>query len=138
MYLLRELNWRRYKDSVMDTSVKRRIAYIAGSLAKTHSNLGSIYDYQDSQHYSMSGQISLSNISVFDYSTSSHFSGNGSGGRFSLFDYSTNSHIDFNYKMGSFDGFDYHTNTHFNGSANANGGVDLFDYSTSKYYSYSV
>jgi len=122
----------------MDTETRRRVAYIAGRLARS-STASSIYDYQVSQHFPMSGDITQSNIAVFDYTSSSHMSASGTGnGRFSLFDYATSQHVDFNYKSGTFEGFDYATSTHFNGKASSNGDVNMYDYSTGQYYSYSM
>lgn len=122
----------------MDTQTRRRVAYIAGRLARS-STASSIYDYQASQHFPMSGEITPSNVSVFDYTTSSHMSGNSTGnGRFSIFDYANSKHLDLSYNSGTFEGFDYATSTHFNGKASSNGDVNVYDYGTGQYYSYSM
>jgi len=123
----------------MDTQTRRRIAYVAGRLAKLNTAAGSIYDFQSGQHYFISGDITHSNVAIFDYTTSSHMSGGGDGsGGYNLFDYSNSQYIDFKYKEGTFEGFDYASGSHFNGKASINGEVGIFDYSTGQYYSFTV
>lgn len=122
----------------MENAARRRIAYVVGSLAKSKSNVGAIYDYQDGTHYSMSGRVDNGSVSIFDYTTSSHLSGTGSNGRYNLYDYSLGAHISLEYRSGKFSGYDFGKSCHFNGSVDGRGAVSIYDYGTSQYYSYTL
>lgn len=119
----------------MKESTRARVAAVVGSAAQKKS-LGSIYDYSKSGYRNVSATVSDNGVAGYDYSTSSHFSGGGSG-TLDFYDYANAKHVQLKLDGNSFSGYDYDTQKHFSGTVNGNS-ISLYDYETSAYYNYSA
>lgn len=119
----------------MKDSTRARVAVIVGAVSKGKS-ISSIYDYSSGGHRNISVSIKGGKVSGYDYTTSSHFSGGGSG-NLNFFDYETSKHVQLKINGNNFDGYDYHSGNHFSGTVNS-GSVSLYDYETAQHYNYSV
>ena len=119
----------------MKESNRARVAAIIGAASK-RKNISSIYDYSSGSHRYTSVSINGGRIAGFDYTTSSHFSGGGSG-NLDFFDYETSNHVQLKMNENKFDGYDYHTGSHFTGTING-GSISLYDYETAQHYNYSI
>ena len=71
----------------MKDSMRARVAGIVGAVSKGQP-VSSIFDYSAGGYRNISVSINNGQVSGYDYSTSSHFSGGGSG-NFDFFDYET-------------------------------------------------
>ena len=119
----------------MKDSARARVAAIVGAASKG-KNISSVYDYSSGGHRNTSVSINGGQISGFDYTTSSHFSGGGSG-NLDFYDYETSKHVQLKMNGNNFDGYDYHSGRHFSGTVNS-GSVSLYDYETAQHHNYSV
>jgi hypothetical protein len=121
----------------MESDVRRVIAFIAG-LIVSGSNASSLYDYGAGQFAQYSGNVSSTNVAVYDFSSRCHVSGSRSGNKVSLYHFGVNGHIDLTVeKSGSFSGYNYLTSSHFSGSVSGKD-VSLYDYGTGTHYQYSL
>jgi hypothetical protein len=117
---------------VMKTHTRRAVAYIAGRMASGRRS-GSVYDYQEGRHVSMSGNLTNSRVSAYDYDQGCHISGSGT----SLYHYGNCAHLTLKLNASKFSGYDYDSNRHFSGSVRGRN-VSLYDYETGRHYSYSI
>lgn len=120
----------------MRSDVRACIAYVAIRIISGR-NASGVYDNSGAGYISISGQITATNVNVFDYSRGAHFGGSGSGGRFSLFDYGHSHHVDLKIKGDKYDGFDYGSSCHFSGTVNG-ASTSLYDYGSGSYHNYSL
>lgn len=70
----------------MKDRTRRAIAYIVGRLVSA-STISSVYEYASSKHFNFGGDISPTNISIYDYDQRYHISGSRGSGSYSLFHY---------------------------------------------------
>lgn len=75
----------------MKDSTRARVAAAVGAAA-LKKNVTSVYDYSASGHKNISASVSNGSLSGYDYSTSSHFSGGGSGS-LDFYDYHNSKHV---------------------------------------------
>jgi hypothetical protein len=120
---------------LMKDSTRARVAAIVGAVSRQKS-ISSIYDYSSGSHRNTSVSIKGGKISGYDYTTSSHFSGGGSGS-LDFYDYETSKHVQLKMNRNNFDGYDYHSGKHFSGTVNGSS-VSLYDYETAQHHNFSV
>ena len=63
----------------MKPNLRAGIAFIAGCLISKKQS-SSVYDYSQSKHISISGDVQLGNVNIYDYDQGCHISGNGNNG----------------------------------------------------------
>jgi hypothetical protein len=115
----------------MNANSRACIAYIAAGLC---GSLGtSVYDYSQSKHINISGNVESNNVGIYDCDRGCHISGTPN----SLYDYGNSAHIQLTMNGNQFSGYDYHTSSHFSGNVNGNS-ISIYDYETSSHYRYSV
>ena len=116
----------------MDANARACVAYVAG---RALSGKGSsyVYDYSQSRHIIIGGDVSGKNVSVYDYERSCHFSGTLP----SLYDYGRSAHVSLDIEGTQFSGYDYGSGHHFSGSVSG-GSITLYDYGESMHFSYSL
>jgi hypothetical protein len=114
------------------THTRHAVAYIAGRLVLGTTSTA-VYDYQEGRRISMSGNVTGSTISAYDYAQRCHIGGS----RTSLYHYGNRGHLTLQRNGAQFAGYDYDSKKHFNGSVNGKS-VSLYDYETSQYYNYSI
>lgn len=120
----------------MRSDVRACAAYVALRLISGRS-ASAVYDYSGSGYISIDGQITATNVDVYDYSRGAHFGGNGSGGRFSLYDYGYSHHVDLQINGNNYEGYDYGSSCHFSGTVNGTS-TSLYDYGSSGHFDYSL
>ena len=120
----------------MKEATRSKVASVIGAAFKK-KNISSVYDYSSGGYKNTSAKVENGKVSGYDYSTSSHFSGGGSGGKLDFYDYETSSHVQLKLEGKKFSGYDYHTNKHFSGTISGNS-ISLYDYESNQYYNYSV
>ncbi len=120
----------------MKPHTRRSIAYIVGRLISGKST-SYIYDYLESKYFCFGGNVSMGDVSIYDYELRRHISGNGSNGSFSLYHYGNNRHIQLTLDGAHFNGYDYDVGKHFSGNVSENS-ISLYDYEHSKYFNYSI
>jgi len=121
----------------MNGSTRRAVAYIAGRLIR-EIPVSTVYDYDKGQYFSLAGDVSKRQVSVFDYDGGFHVGGSSGDGRsFSLYDYGHSSYISLEIHGNQFRGYDYASGAHFSGRVDTKA-VSLYDYGKSKYFNYSV
>lgn len=120
----------------MRSDVRACTAYVAMRLISGRS-ASAVYDYSGSGYVSIDGQITATNVDVYDHSRGAHFGGNGSGGRFSLYDYGNSSHVDLQINGNNYEGYDYGSSCHFSGTVSGTS-TSLYDYGSSGYFDYSL
>jgi len=120
----------------MKDTARRSIAYIVGSLISGQS-ASAIYDFTSSKYTNFSGNISNTDISVFDYDLNCYVCGFGINGSFSLYHYGNGNHISMEMDASSFQGYDYDSGAHFSGSVTGNT-ITIYDYGTAKNYTYQL
>jgi hypothetical protein len=112
------------------------IAYVA-AVAATGRSATAVYDYAASKYISISGDVSTSEVSVYDHERGCHFKGQGRAGSYQLYDYGRSGYVKLDINGSEFSGYDYGSSTHFRGSTNG-GGVQFYDYGASEYFNYKV
>lgn len=115
----------------MNSNTRSCIAFIAACLSG--ANGSSIYDYSQSKHISISGNVDKNNVNIYDYERGCHVTGVPGN----LYDYGNGAHVQLNMNGSQFSGFDYHTSSHFSGSINGNS-VSFYDHETSSHYNYGI
>jgi hypothetical protein len=116
----------------MQTHTRRAVAYIAGRMASGRTS-SSDYDYQESRHVNMSGNLTDTSISAYDYDQRCHITGSST----SLYHYGNRAHLTVALNAARFSGYDYHSRAHFSGNVNGRN-VSLYDYETGRYYNFSI
>ena len=115
----------------MKPNTRACIAYITASLHG--ANGSSVYDYSQSKHINISGDVGDQNVNVYDHDRGCHVSGSPDN----LYDYGNSAHIQLNVDGSQFSGYDYHTSSHYSGDVNGSS-VSIYDHETSTHYNYSV
>jgi len=118
----------------MKEYTRRAIAYIAGRLI-SGSDVLAVYDYSVTKHFNFNGDISLIEVSVYDYEQKCYISGSGISRSYSLYHYGNQKYIDLNISDSGFDGYDYDSSKYFSGNVDGNS-ISLYDYEFSKYFNY--
>jgi hypothetical protein len=118
----------------MTPSARARVAAVIGA-AFHAKRVSSVYDYSMGGHRSMTAEVRAGTVAGYDYSTSTHFSGSGTG--LDFYDYETSTHVQLKLEGTQFSGYDYHSGRHFSGSINGSP-VSLYDYETSQHNNYTV
>ena len=108
------------------------IALIAVGLI-SGKKASSVYDYTQSKHISISGNVDVNSVNIYDYDRRCHVSGNPGN----LYDYGNSAHIQLKISGNQFSGYDYHSSSHFSGSVNG-GSVTIYDHETSSHHNFSV
>lgn len=119
-------------------NIEQRAAIAAIIIAlKFSSSVHSVYSYELSRHYTMSGNVNGNAINAFDHERSCHVSGHAtSDGTFSLFDYGVSAHITLKTNGTKFSGYDYGSGYHFSGTLRSKA-ISLYDYQTGAHYDFS-
>src|SRR5437899_7397265 len=99
----------------MKPHVRKAVAFIAAKAA-SGSGRSTIYDYDQSAHFHLSGTVVESRVTVFDHERGCRITGTLP----SLFHHGDGHHIQLNLEDGKFRGFDYGSGEHFSGSINGN------------------
>lgn len=81
----------------MNKDTRAAAAYIVLRLA-TNSREGSIYDYGERKHINIDGDVSPTNINVYDYNARCYVSGDGINGKYNLYHYGNKKHLKLNIK----------------------------------------
>jgi len=117
---------------------RRAVAYIVGRLV-TDTHSGTVYDYSAKAYFSFSGEVSPSQIAVYDSMVRCGINGaEGNGGgiiplgkpslrEFFLYHYGNAKHLSVEITGGRFQGYDYDSGRHYSGFVNGNL-ITLFDY----------
>jgi hypothetical protein len=121
-----------YMEEIINTHTRRAVAYIAGRLVSGKKG-SSIYDYGERRHVNMSGNLTGSSISAYDYDQRCYISGS----RTSLYHYGNGAHLTLVLNAAAFSGYDYDSKKHFSGNVSGKT-VSLYDYQTATHYSYSI
>jgi hypothetical protein len=96
------------------------------------NNPSSIYDYFQSKHVNIRGNVNSNNISIYDHDRGCHVSGNISG----LYDYGNKAHINLQLNCSQFQVYDYDSKKHYLWNVNGRS-ISIYDYEYSKHYNYS-
>lgn len=120
----------------MQNHTRRAIAYITGRLVSGELS-ATVYDYTAFTYFSFGGDVSLSNIAIFDYDKKCQVSGLGSLDSINLYHFGNKNHIFLNIEETHFNGFDYDTNSHFSGDVMGRS-ITIFDYELNTYFNYSI
>ena len=123
----------------MKHKVRVGVAYIVGCLLGDSNTPSSVYDYDNGKYTSISGDVSSSEVNVYDYGMSCYITGNGQNSEYSIYHYGTGKYINLsiNKSQGTFNGYDYDSGKHFNGDVK-NNSISIYDYDTSKYYRFTI
>jgi hypothetical protein len=116
----------------MDPNTRACVAYVAARLLSGRKS-SSIYDYSQSRHISIDGDVTQRNVGVYDYDRGCHFSGQPP----SFYDYGRGAHVTLDVKGKNFSGYDYGDGHHFSGSVSGTS-VTLYDYGESSHFNYSI
>jgi len=116
----------------MNDSTRACIALVAVGLI-SGKKASSVYDYTQSKHISISGNVDGNSVSIYDYDRGCHVSGNPSN----LYDYGNNAHIQLRINGNQISGYDYASGSHFSGSVHG-GSVTIYDYETSAHHNYGA
>lgn len=117
----------------MHPNTRALIAVTAARLVAGGGNAGAVYDFSQSRHIQVSGSVSNSSVSLYDYDRGCHFSGSAT----SLYDYGRSCHVSLQVNGSSFSGYDFGDGQHFNGTVSGNS-VSLYDFGESSHFNYSV
>lgn len=120
----------------MNPNTRACIAAVAGRLISGSAST-SVYDYAQSRHIIINGNISEAEIRLYDCDRQCYFSGSGSGGTYTLYDHGAQAHVSLQIAEDQFRGYDYATKRHFSGTVNGNS-VLLYDYGEAKQFNYRV
>ena len=115
----------------MNSNTRACIAYIVASL--NGANGSSVYDYSQSKHIIISGNVDENSANIYDHDRGCHVSGTPSN----IYDHGNSAHIQLNMNGPQFSGYDHHTGSHFSGNVNGNY-VSIYDHETSSHYNYSI
>ena len=127
--------FRRYTSlgGMMHSNTRALVAAAAARIIGGGGNVGAIYDFSRSRHIQLSGTVSDSNVSLYDYDRGCHFSGPGG----SFYDYGRGCHVSLQVNGNSFSGYDFGDGQHFSGTVNGSS-VSVYDYGESSHFNYSV
>jgi hypothetical protein len=120
----------------MNPNTRACVAAAAGRLISGSAST-SVYDYSQSRHIIINGNISEGKIRLYDNDRQCHFTGSGSGGVYSLYDHGARAQVSLQIAEDQFRGYDYATKRHFSGTVNGNS-VSLYDYGEAKQFKYRV
>ena len=116
----------------MKHHTRRAIAFIAGNFHSKNTS-GHVYDFAFSKHFAFSGEVSKSNIALYDHTEGVHIGGSLPG----VYHHGNGSHITININKTDFNGYEHDTGTHFSGTINGNS-INIYDHQESKHFNYSV
>jgi hypothetical protein len=116
----------------VNAHTRRAVAYIAGRRAGGRQS-SAVYDYAAARYFSMSGDVSGDNASIYDYEQSCYVTGAGD----SLYHYGNSAHLMLQISGSRFSGYDYASSSHFSGTLTGNA-ISLYDYETNAYYNYAI
>ena len=124
-----------FKEGQMKHHVRAAVAYVAGRASGRHSS--TVYDYNAGEYRSMSGTVTTSRISIYDYKAACYLQGSSGGSKFNLFHYGQSAYVSFQLNGSTFKGYDYGSGNHYMGKVNGHT-VWVYDYGEGAYFSYSV
>ena len=119
----------------MKDTTRARVAAVVAA-ASRNRKVSSVFDYGAGSYRNASAEVRSGRVTGFDYGTSSHFTGSGSG-KLDFFDYETSSHVQLKTDGDKFSGFDYHTGSHFSGTVRGNA-IVVYDYGTGQHHNYGA
>lgn len=120
----------------MRPNTRACIAYIAGCLV-TEKKASSVYDYSQSKHIMVSGNVDQDKVQIYDHDQCCHFSGKKKGERFSLYHYGDRHFVDFALDGRSLKGYDYGTSSSYSGEVRGSS-INIYDYGESASFSYGI
>jgi hypothetical protein len=120
----------------MKPNVRASIAYIAARTL-TGRNVSSIYDFENAQYFSITGEVSNVRVNIYDYSSNCFIIGNWTGKSGQFYHYGNLNYFQVTMTGNQFNGYDYGTMTYFQGTVSGNS-VTLYDYEDAKYHNYTV
>lgn len=116
----------------MNNNTRACIALIAVGLISGKKS-SSVYDYSQSKHISISGNVDGNNVNIYDHDRSCHVTGTPGN----LYDHGNSAHIQLKINGNQISGYDYDSSSHFSGSVNGNS-VTVYDHETSSHHNYTV
>lgn len=119
----------------MKESTRARVAAAVAAAAKG-GKVNAVYDYSAAQYRNASADVRGGRVTGYDYSTSSHFSGGGSG-KLDFYDYENAAHVQLKLEGDKFSGYDYHTQSHFSGTVRGSS-ISLYDYQVGGYFNFTA
>ena len=96
-------------------------------------SVSSLYDYGAGEYLNIAVGVSADRVQGYDYKSGAHFGGTLP----SLFHYGESAHIELKHSNGKYRGYDYGAGSHFEITVRGNS-VDLFDFGTGHWFSYSA
>jgi hypothetical protein len=120
----------------MDPNTRACLAAAAGRLICGRAST-SVYDYAQSRHIIINGDVSERKVRLYDNDRQCYFVGSGSGGMYILYDHGAQAHVSLQIAEDQFRGYDYATKRHFSGTVNGNA-VSLYDYGEAKQFNYRL
>ncbi|RPI72704.1 MAG: hypothetical protein EHM47_07660 [Ignavibacteriales bacterium] len=118
----------------MNLHKRRIVAYIIGKLY-TEKEISKVFDKTTSSYNSITGEVTVSRINVYDTEKNELLTGSGDEKGISLYDFTTAKFIDLKISGEYFDGFDYESQKVFYGDIKENT-VSFFDFQDSKHHYY--
>lgn len=119
----------------MNEKARACIAYIVGRMISGRDSAG-VFETSQAAHFSFSGNVSPSLVSVHDIERNCAVIGKGDGVRLHLHDFGSATELSLKIKGKQFSGYEIGTSKPFNGSVNSNT-VSVYDYEDSTWYHYS-
>jgi hypothetical protein len=116
----------------MTDELRRAVAYIAAR-AISGEQASAVYDHDAGSSFSFSGEVSPTQVNVFDESRGCHLDGTPP----SLYDHGGSSFFDFTLNGSMVEGYDFSSNSFFEATMSGRD-VSLYDYGHSRYFNYSI
>jgi len=116
----------------MNPNTRACIAFVAGKVIGS-SGGSHVYDYAQSRHLNVGGNVSQQNVNLYDYERSCHFTGKLP----QLYDHGTGFHVTLEIVGRVFKGYAYDSGTHFSGQVNGSS-ISIYDFGAGQHFNYSL
>jgi len=116
----------------MNPNLRACIAHVAARLSGVGVN-SAVYDYSQSKHIHVSGNVSATAVNVYDHDRGAHLTGSPAN----LYDHGLGGHISLNLNGAQFSGYDHRSGYHYQGTINGSS-VTVYDYESGQHHQFNV